>query len=789
MSNTILPVIQSTTKLFLSGPFGSGKTTLAIERIRWLLRRERTRGDDILLITPQSTLGRVYFETLYGGDAPPPGPPVAISTVAGLARKAVELYWPLLAASAGFAAGKEPTFLNLETAQYHMAQFVDAALEAGEFDGVRVERSRVISQVLDNMNKAALQEMRIDDAYERLELAVPTGDQRVARLNALRAARQISLKFRQLCQQEALIDFSLQIDLFNKQVLVNDWSRTHLFRSHKHMVYDNVEEDNITAHKLARLWLPTLESALIIADSDAGFRLFLGADPEGGYALADACAQQITLNQSYVNTPELTELTERVAKQVGRSQNPTLTLTQDGREPSREISSIQALSKEEAIGLDPTLALPQDGREPSREISSIQALSKEEITESHPEIHNPQSAIRNPLVVPNLSFRFYPQMIDWVAGEVRRLVQEEGVLPGQIAVLAPFVSDALRFSLQTALDKHNIPSTTHRPSRELKAEPAARSLLTLAKLAHPDWGVRPSASDVQHALTVSIAALDPVRASLLTRIIYPEQRRTIELGRFGELNKEAQQRITYTLGEQFDRLREWIYAYRANDEPIPLDQFFARLFGEVLSQPNYGFHEDFDAARVANQLVESARNFRWAVGDDQMTRWQDDKMKMVATEKGQPDNTQHATRNTQHANVGRAYSKLVESGALGALFAPGWKVNEEAVLLAPAYTYMMRNRAVDVQFWLDIGSSGWWERLYQPLTHPYVLSPRWQSGQPWTDFDEFQTRQTTMYRLLMGLIRRTRQRIFIGVSEYSENGIEQRGPLLMLVNRLLVESA
>jgi nucleoside-triphosphatase THEP1 len=47
MLDSILPTIQSTTKLFVTGPFGVGKTTLAIERIRWLLRRERTRGDDI----------------------------------------------------------------------------------------------------------------------------------------------------------------------------------------------------------------------------------------------------------------------------------------------------------------------------------------------------------------------------------------------------------------------------------------------------------------------------------------------------------------------------------------------------------------------------------------------------------------------------------------------------------------------------------------------------------------------------------------------------------------------
>ena len=99
----------------------------------------------------------------------------------------------------------------------------------------------------------------------------------------------------------------------------------------------------------------------------------------------------------------------------------------------------------------------------------------------------------------------------------------------------------------------------------------------------------------------------------------------------------------------------------------------------------------------------------------------------------------------------------------------------------------MRNRPVDVQFWLDIGASGWWERLYQPLTHPYVLSPRWPEHEPWTDFHEYTYRQETMRRLLIGLLRRTGRDVYVGISDYSESGYEQQGPLLNLINRILVQ--
>ena len=47
------------------------------------------------------------------------------------------------------------------------------------------------------------------------------------------------------------------------------------------------------------------------------------------------------------------------------------------------------------------------------------------------------------------------------------------------------------------------------------------------------------------------------------------------------------------------------------------------------------------------------------------------------------------------------------------------------MLIAPAYTFLLANQPVDYQFWMDVGSPAWSERLYQPLTHPIILSRGW----------------------------------------------------------------
>jgi hypothetical protein len=99
----------------------------------------------------------------------------------------------------------------------------------------------------------------------------------------------------------------------------------------------------------------------------------------------------------------------------------------------------------------------------------------------------------------------------------------------------------------------------------------------------------------------------------------------------------------------------------------------------------------------------------------------------------------------------------------------------------------LHNRPVDIQFWINAGSPGWWERLYQPLTHPYVLTRHWDAarGRKWTDEDEQSARQLTLHRLTQGLIRRCRRKIYLAWSTLNEQGFEERGPLLMMVQQIL----
>lgn len=687
-------------KLFLEGPAGTGKTTFAIHYLLKLVD-EGIPPDRVLVMVPQVTLARPFQLAIHQSSVA--GGAVNIQTLAGIARRVIETHWPLLAGPMGFAdPTKEPHFLNIETAQYYMARMVGGALDTGVFESVAVSAPRIVTQVFDNLNRAVLMRFPLDEVADRLKAA--WGEERdSARLPAYDAALALAKQFRAYCLDHNLLDYALMIDTFQRFIEGGSRFAAQFARRFDYLVVDNLEEMNPAGHDFIRWLLPRLRGGLLIYDEDAGYRVFLGADPDYGYDLWTLCDRRVPFTTPLATSPDLAALTAAISRTLG----PTFEPVAEGEDLSRPVRAFTY------------------------------------------QFH-----------------RFYPQMVGWVAAQIIDLVNNQGVLPGQIVVVAPYLNDSLRFTLEYMLRQADIPMISHRPSRSLYDEPATRTLLTLAAVAHLEWKLFPPEIDVAEALFQSIDGLDPVRARLLANVVYRQN--SGELNAFATARDEARTRITYLLGERYDKLHSWLARYRdqgtAQGFP-PLDHFFSRLFGEVLSQPGFGFHVNLDAGRVTAQLIASAQRFRQTLyGDgDAQQEW---------------------------LTAGREYLSLIHQRLVSALFAQNWQEETaDAVFIAPAFTFLMRNRAVDYQFWLDVGSGAWSERLEQPLTHPHVLRHDYPRQMIWTDEMEEEAERTLLYKIVLGLVRRCRRHLYLGIADLGESGFEARGLLLKTFQAILSEGS
>ena len=683
----ILP-FPTNASTFLEGPPGSGKTSLAAEQLIYLLNTG-INPQEILILLPQRSLGKPYTDILNRTDLPPGGIN-SVLTLSGLAQRLISIFWPVILEEAGFKmTDREPGFLTLESAQYYIAGVIDPLLNEGFFESIKIDKTRLYSQVLDNLNKSAFV------GFPHTSLAKKLSSAWIGKPEQLRVFEEVQVcanRFREFCFENNLLDFSLQIEIFQNFIWTSSICREYLFSTYHHLIYDNIEEDIPVSHDLIGEWLPHFDSALIVYDHSGGYRSFLGADPHNALQLKKQCHTTIYLD-NIINCPEGLFNFQNVLNNIILRKTPQ--------------------------------------------------KAPENIRDHVFYFHE----------------RYFPQLVKNVCAETRRLIIEENIPPAEISILSPFLSDSLRFTIQNELDNLGIPSRTSRPSRSLADEPASRCLLTFAKLAHPAWQVKISEEDIRLALMQAVDGLDLVRADLLSRIILQTRNSNQDINSFYQIKPDMQERITYNFGDYYEMIRQWLNNYYENNIEIPLDHFISKFFGEILSQPGFGFHNNLDSASLCARLIESVYKFRRIVSDEYQN-------------------------NTSLIN--QKYMSMLEEGILAAQYLPP-KENEEesAIFIAPAYTFLMSNRVSRCQFWLDISSFGWWERLNQPLTHPYVLSRHWPEGQKWTDADEYENNQLSLTKLITGLTLRATDRIILCNSKIGEHGTEQKGPLLQSVQTLI----
>src|SRR5690606_21602695 len=144
------------------------------------------------------------------------------------------------------------------------------------FDSITIDRNRIFSQILDNLNKAAIVGFPYTEIGERLKAGTlaDTGQAHV-----YEDSQRCATLFRAYCMQDTLLARSRQVEIFRTHLCPSPICQERLRAMYRRLLFDDLEEDAPVAHDLVRDWLPSFESALLIYDEHAGYRRFLGASP------------------------------------------------------------------------------------------------------------------------------------------------------------------------------------------------------------------------------------------------------------------------------------------------------------------------------------------------------------------------------------------------------------------------------------------------------------------------------------------------------------------------------
>ncbi len=304
---------------YLYGPAGTGKTTALQQRLLRLLRAGEP-AYTILVLVAEPEHRDAYFDAVRASGLGPYAE-LNVSHYTRLAQGMVSLFWPLVARDAGFARPYQPpTFLSYDLAQVLMWRVVTPLLGQGAFANLRLRPQQIVSQLLDTLNRAALNALSLEEAIARQSRTWAGDPERRFHLDdAATAARA----FRRRCLGNSLLDLSLTVEVFDTQLVRHPEFHRYFRERYRHLLVDNLEEQTPAGQNFVTGLMGETQTTAVAGDAGGGYKRFLAADPHGAEALRGRFERVFDFTHSFVAPPALGRLANQVENTLLHSQQPT----------------------------------------------------------------------------------------------------------------------------------------------------------------------------------------------------------------------------------------------------------------------------------------------------------------------------------------------------------------------------------------------------------------------------------------------------------------------------------
>jgi hypothetical protein len=355
---------------------------------------------------------------------------------------------------------------------------------------------------------------------------------------------------------------------------------------------------------------------------------------------------------------------------------------------------------------------------------------------------------------------------------ITKAVQSGDIQPREIALIGPGIDPISRYALAAILTRRGIPVETLNDQRPLASSPIIRALLTLLTLVYPGLGRLVDRDTIAEMLVVlsqkstapdlpdspTSFLIDPVRAGLLADHCFephPDRPRLLPATTFPRWD-----RLGYQASRAYEEMVQWVEGQRSQLEQrliaspvVLLDRAIQRFFLG-------GSHLPFDQLAALRELIETAQHY-WEV---------DARLRQI---------------DRAEAPASMTVSRFIQLLRQGTVTANPFPVRpigraSNAVTFATVFQYRSSRRSHRWQFWLDAGSTRWLSGVDSLFAAPLFLQ-NW-SGRVWT-VDETQTsNEQRLRRILLDLLGRAEEQVFLCYSDLATNGQEQTGILTSLVN-------
>ncbi len=348
--------------------------------------------------------------------------------------------------------------------------------------------------------------------------------------------------------------------------------------------------------------------------------------------------------------------------------------------------------------------------------------------------------VKRPEIERVLPFELRSEMLEHIGERVASLIEDEGYNPSDIVVLSNYADPVTEYVIARILEKHGYEvKNLSRKSRVID-NPFSQALITLAQLCHPNYGVVPNRDDVK-ALIRMILKIDPIRSSILSGEILSQR----PFAEFPDIEFPGLvERAGYYNIEKYEYIRGWIKEYKEREEPLRINEFFQKVFLEVLLSSEASSKDVLEARK----LIDSSQTFV-----DVVSRF--------------------------NRNASKDFLDVVRRGIKSAesIFELEEKLSGNFVLMSTPVAYLASSLKSKVTIITSLSSNNWVPRSVKEITNIHVLTKTWDVNEIYTEEIEEKNQKHYLAVLLRAIFKRCGERLITFESVLSANGYENDGML------------
>ncbi len=298
-------------KLF-SGLSGTGKTNKLFSIYQKLAIENGS--DKIIYFT--SSAKKVNFlrnelELAIGGN-------LQIYTYFGFALNEVNKWWPVLEKSLiGSKMTVEPTFMNIETSHFLMSNYVEKFRNKQRFfSNLKAKPVQIAVQLIDNLNLTEMNLLTQKEMKKRLLQWVADDKEKK---EIMEEALIVMHKFRDFCEKNRLVDYSLALKLFNNNLLNAKFYQNHLAHKFDYLIVDELEKMVPAGQKLVNIMASITKDSWYAYNPAGGFNRFFGGNPaliKKNFLENNNDLEIVLLNKRYLGAEKAADLAEDFAEVI-----------------------------------------------------------------------------------------------------------------------------------------------------------------------------------------------------------------------------------------------------------------------------------------------------------------------------------------------------------------------------------------------------------------------------------------------------------------------------------------